>query len=99
MQKQKYAFRPDYAIPPGWILEEELEVRGISPDEFAKQCGCAPELIRGIITGGSVLEHDMAVKFEQLLGTMASIWVGIESKYQAHRAQKSEGADAPSEAA
>ena len=35
MIAQVHAFEPDYAIPPGAILEEALEARGLSKSEFA----------------------------------------------------------------
>ena len=35
-------FRPDYAVPPGWVLEERLEAKGISYVEFARSCGRSP---------------------------------------------------------
>ena len=44
-------YRPDYAVPPGWVLAERLEVRGISPAEFARRCGRSPKLISEIIAG------------------------------------------------
>ena len=99
MVTEKHQYNPDERIPPGWILEEELEARGISPDDFAEQCDCAPELIRYIIAGESPLEHDMALKFEQLLGTKALIWLGIESKYQAYLRQNPKSAKASGETA
>ena len=34
-----HAFEPDYAIPPGAILEEALEARSLSKSEFARRCG------------------------------------------------------------
>ena len=36
-------YRPDYAVPPGAILEECLETHGISPAEFARRCGPVPQ--------------------------------------------------------
>ena len=32
-------YKPDYAVPPGCVLEERLEVQGISHAEFARRCG------------------------------------------------------------
>jgi HTH-type transcriptional regulator / antitoxin HigA len=42
-------YNPDYLVPPGWVLEERLEVQGISHAEFARRCGRSPKLISEII--------------------------------------------------
>ncbi len=89
-------FRPDYAVPPGWVLEERLEVQGISHAEFARRCGRSPKLISEIIAGKAPLEPGTALQFEKVLGMDASIWLGIEAAYQLHRARESEARDAAS---
>ncbi len=83
-------YRPDYAIPPGWVLEERLEVQGISQAEFARLCGCSPKLISEIVSGKAPLELETARQFEKVLGVDASIWLGIEDAYKPHRSQEAE---------
>ena len=83
-------YRPDYAVPPGWILEERLEVQGISQAEFARLCGCSPKLISEIVSGKAPLEPETARQFEKVLGVDASIWLGIEDAYKPHRPQEAE---------
>ena len=78
-------FQPDYAVPPGWILEEHLEVHGISQAEFARRCGCPPQLISEIIAGTAPVEAETALLFERELGLAASIWPGIERDYRLHQ--------------
>ena len=39
MMRASNRYRPDYAVPPGWVLGERLEVQGISHAEFARRCG------------------------------------------------------------
>lgn len=80
-------FRPDYAVPPGWILKEHLEVYGISQAEFARRCGCAPQYISDIIGGSAPIDGKTALLFEKELGVDASIWLGIERAYREHRAR------------
>lgn len=81
-------YNPDYVVPPGWVLEERLEVQGISHAEFARRCGRSPKLISEIIAGKASLEPETALQFEKVLGVDASIWLGIESDYQLHRARE-----------
>lgn len=78
-------YEPDYSVLPGWILEEHLEVRGLSPIDFARQCKCPPGLIDGILSGKARLDSEMASLLEKALGLDASIWLGIESNYRAQQ--------------
>ena len=87
-------YKPDYAVPPGWVLEERLEVQGISHAEFARRCGRSPKLISEIIAGKASLEPGTALQFEKVLGVDAGIWLGIESDYQLHRAREAEAKEA-----
>ena len=78
-------FQPDYAVPPGWVLEEHLEVHGISQAEFARRCGCTTQLISEIVAGRAPVEAETALLFEKELGLAASIWLGIEKRYRLHQ--------------
>ena len=91
-------YRPDHAVPPGWILEERLEVEGISHAEFARRCGRSPKLISEIISGKAPLEPGTALQFEKVLGVDASIWLGIESNHRLHRAREAEAGEAAASA-
>ena len=74
-------YKPDYAVPPGWVLEERLEVQGISHAEFARRCGRSPKLISEIIAGKASLEPETALQFEKVLGVDAGIWLGIAQAF------------------
>ena len=87
-------FSPDYAVPPGWVLQERLAVEGISHAAFARRCGRSPKLISEIISGKAPLEPGTALQFEKVLRVDASIWLGIESDYRLHRAREAEAEDA-----
>ena len=58
-------YDPDYAVPPGWVLEEEIEARGISQAEFARLCGLSAKLISEIIAGKAPIEPETAVQFDR----------------------------------
>lgn len=83
-------YHPDYSVPPGWILDEHIEVLGISHAEFARRCGRSPKLISEIISGKAPLEPKTALEFEKVLGLDARIWLGIESNYRLYRARETE---------
>ena len=84
-------YRPDYAVPPGWVPAERLDVQGVCRAEFARRCGRSPKLISEIISGKAPLEPETALQFEKVLGVDASIWLGIESEYKLHWARQDEG--------
>ena len=83
-------YQPDYAVPPGWIIEERLAVQGISHAEFARRCGRSPKLISEIVAGKAPIAPKTALQFEKVLGLDASIWLGIEADYRLHRERQAE---------
>ncbi len=89
-----YQFQPDYAVPPGWVLEERLEANGISQAEFARRCGRSPKFISDIIAGKAPIEAKTALQFEKVLGVSANIWLGIEKRYRLHLVRLDEAREA-----
>ena len=77
-----YDYRPDYAVPPGAVLEEHLAVRGLSNAEFARRCGRSAKLISEIVAGKAPVEPVTARQFEKVLGVSAHIWLGMEAEYR-----------------
>ncbi|MDE2998374.1 MAG: HigA family addiction module antitoxin [Gemmatimonadota bacterium] len=87
-------YRPDYAVPPGWVLAERLEAQGISHAEFARRCDRSAKLISEIVSGKAPIEPITAVQFERVLGVDAEIWLGIEKNYQLHQIREAEASEA-----
>ena len=83
-------FRPDYAVPPGWIIKERLAAQRISHAEFARRCGRSAKLISEIVSGKAPIAPKIALQFEKVMGLDASIWVGIEADYRLHRERQGE---------
>ena len=81
-------YRPDYAVPPGWVVQEHLATHGVSQAEFARRCGRWRQLMSEIIAGRAPVEPDTALQFERVLGVDTRIWLGIETDYQLHRPQQ-----------
>ena len=75
-------YQPDYAVPPGWIIEERLVAQGISHAELARRCGRSAKLINEIISGKAPIAPKTALQFEKVMGLDASIWLGIEADYR-----------------
>ena len=88
-------YNPDYAVPPGWLLEEELELMGISQADFAQRCGRSEKEIGDIISGKAPVGPEMAVQIDRVLGGGPNIWLRMESHYRLRSAQLTEMATSP----
>lgn len=76
------AYSPDYASPPGDTLRATLDEIGMSQKELADRMGRHPKTINEIIKGKAPITRDIAVQFEQVLGTPARFWLQRETDYQ-----------------
>jgi addiction module HigA family antidote len=83
-------YEPDYAVPPGWLVQEHLEALGISRAEFARRCARSGNLISDVIAGKAPLEPATALQFEKVLGVHADIWLSVEAAYRLHQAREAE---------
>ena len=72
----------DLAIPPGELLEEELEERGMSQIELARRMGRPRQKINEIIKGKRAITPATALQLEQVLGISARLWLGLETDYR-----------------
>ena len=72
----------DLPIPPGEILAEEIEVRGMTQRELAARLGRPPQVINEIIRGKKAITPDTAIGLCQVLGIEASYWMNLENDYQ-----------------
>ena len=73
---------PDIAIPPGELLAEELQARGMTQRDLATLMGRPPKVISEIVRGRKAITPRTAIEIENALGTPASIWVGLEAQYR-----------------
>jgi HTH-type transcriptional regulator/antitoxin HigA len=78
---------PDIAVPPGEILAETLEAKGISQAELARRAGRPTQAISEIVQGKKEITADTAIEFERVLGIPAHIWVRLEADFRATRAR------------
>lgn len=78
---------PDVAIPPGELLGEELEARGMSQQELARRMGRPPQMINELIRGGKALTPETALGLEMALGIPAGFWTNSESSYRLARSR------------
>jgi len=84
-------------IPPGELLAEELEARGMTQKELADRTGRPEQAISEIINGRKSITHDTALELEKVLGISAEFWVNLESSYQLTKARLREKDDLESQ--
>src|SRR3972149_9397171 len=77
----------DLPVPPGELLAEELEERGMSQKELAERTGRPEQSISEIIHGKKAITHDTALELEKVLGVSAAFWVSLEASFRLTRAR------------
>ena len=82
--------RSDLPIPPGEVLAEELEVRGMTQKELAARLGRPAQVINEIIKGKKAITADTAIGLGKVLGIDAQFWNNLEANYRLTLAQNRE---------
>jgi len=77
----------DLAVPPGELLQEELDAIGMTQQEFAMRTGRPAQVINEIIRDKKRITHETALEFEKVLGIPAYFWVNLEADYQLTQAR------------
>ena len=72
----------DVAIPPGELLLEELEMRGLSQRRLAALIGRPVQAINEIVKGKKAITPQTALQLEAALGIEAVLWLGLETRYR-----------------
>ena len=72
----------DLAIPPGEVLEEELEARGMTQKELATRLGRPAQAINEIIKAKKSITPETAIGLGRVLGIDAQFWSNLEAEYR-----------------
>ena len=75
-------YNPDYAVPPGWVLEEHIEALGLSHEQFAVNCGLPAEIITEIVAGKSLIDPKTAKVIGRETRLDESVWLNMEAAYR-----------------
>lgn len=87
-----YTYQPDYAVPPGEILQEELSSRKMTQQDLAERTGLARKTINEIVAGKAPISHDTAIRLERVFHQPARYWMNLEQQYRELLARESEKA-------
>ena len=93
--RRTYPYRPEYAVPPGWLLlKDYLDAWDFTPEEFARRHSLATELVEGVLAGSTPLDAGLAAILEQEFDLEVSFWLDIEADYRRRLAEKAAADDA-----
>lgn len=70
------------ATPPGAIIREQLNNRGMSQKEFAARMDMSEKHISKLVNGEVALTPGTAVRLEMALGVPAKFWNSLEAIYR-----------------
>lgn len=68
--------------PPGELLREELEERGISQTVFAKKLNIHQPHLSDLLKGKRRISASIALKLEKELGISAEFWLNLQVLYE-----------------
>lgn len=89
MNSQQH-YQPDYAVPPGAVLDEHRDLAGLTQAELAQRLGFSPKHVNRLLAGQEPVTPDTALKLEAVFGLPARVWLGLEARYREHLARASE---------
>ena len=80
--KRRYAFEPDYAVPPGETLHEVMTSLGMSQKELARRTGLTEQTLSRIFKGEQPISYETANGLELVTGVPARFWNNLEAQYR-----------------
>lgn len=81
MAEFKPSILPDTAFHPGGFLSEELEARGISPNELAAMMQRPVEDVYAVVNEQAMITEDFAQDLERVLNVSAQSWLNMVTMY------------------
>ena len=72
----------DKLVPPGEVLGEEIEARGLTQTDLARSMGSSLQAVNALILGKKAVTADTALRLEKVLGISAEFWMRLEIRYR-----------------
>src|SRR5688572_1687404 len=88
MATNPQGWQPDWGVPPGEILLEALDERGMSQSELARRMDRPIKTVNEIIKGKAAITPETAIQLERTLGISAHVWNGLEANYRDYLARQ-----------
>ncbi|MCP5119179.1 MAG: HigA family addiction module antidote protein, partial [bacterium] len=84
-------YLPDYAVPPGEVVNEYLEAYGMTQVELADRTGMAKKTVNQVVNGKAPITPATALKLERVFNRPARFWGNLEREYQDYLAFQRDG--------
>nr|VFK54908.1 MAG: addiction module antidote protein, HigA family [Candidatus Kentron sp. TUN]VFK58809.1 MAG: addiction module antidote protein, HigA family [Candidatus Kentron sp. TUN]VFK60686.1 MAG: addiction module antidote protein, HigA family [Candidatus Kentron sp. TUN] len=88
--KKKYAFEPDYAVPPGETLLEVMNSLDMTQKELAIRTNLTPQTLNRIFNGKQPITFETANRLELVTNVTANFWNNLEVGFQEQNAKLAE---------
>lgn len=72
---------PSEPVHPGLVLKEEIECRGISQKQLARQMSVPYTILNDIMNGKRPISTDYALYLEAALSIDAQFWIQMQADY------------------
>lgn len=72
---------PSEPVHPGLLLKEEIEYRGLTQKQLAKQMGVSYSVLNEILNGKRPISIEYALYIEAVLGIDAQLWIQMQADY------------------
>ena len=83
-KESKSMMRP---VPPGEVLQEQLEELNMSASKLAAHLDVPTNRITEILNGERALSADTALRLSRFFGTTPEFWMALQSSYELRRAE------------
>jgi len=81
------------AAHPGEIIKDELEERGMTPTELARQLAVPPNRLLQIISGKRAVTADTALRLAHWFGNDPQLWMNLQAQFDLVNAEKVAGGE------
>lgn len=82
--------KPYQPTHPGEVLKDELEFRGISQRNLAKEMGVSYSALNEVLNGKRSLNPELAMMMEAALGVDAAPLLAMQNEYDMQMAERNE---------
>ncbi|MDA0665069.1 MAG: HigA family addiction module antitoxin [Proteobacteria bacterium] len=79
------------AAHPGEILKDELDERGLSLSELARQIDVPPGRLSEIVNGKRAVTGDTALRLGHWFGMDPQFWMNLQAQFDLARAEEAAG--------
>ena len=76
------SYSPDWVSPPGETLAEILEERAMTRSQFGEMLGWSVEDVEQVVEGKKMIDSEIALAFESVLGISSVFWLNREKNYR-----------------